>query len=1027
MKTALRIVVGIAPLLVGLLCVLAPSSASALDPNRALSQLKHTSWSADRGAPSNIKAITQGPDGYLWIGAAGGLYRFDGVTFEQIPPAAGDRDHSGQIRSLLMTRSGELFVGYAYGGVSILRDGQLQPTDLPQPHDRAAQMVEDSRGAVWLASGRINRPLSKYANGRWETVGDDWGLQNGFVYSIVVGRNGVLWVANESTIQFLRPNARHFEQTGEQTTMGSALFLDRSGSLWVSDNYGVRRLPNFLNGAHTDAPMTKPPAIRPQFSFAFVDHDGVAWVADGSHGVFRFRPESQVSAVVAPPPESESFRRQDGLTSDTVDSFAEDKEGDIWLGTNGGLDQFRLENIVPIIEPHPRPGELFTTAVDTQGVVYVADSDDLFQIRPGSSPERILPEITDIEWICKGFHGGLWTVTASEVLSLQDGKASRFPFTGDKSSDVHGCGEDRFGGFWVAEEPAGLQLLRNGSWSRVSLPALDTAHWTLRLAEPDLEGHIITYVRWRSLIDVSEVPFRTVATADELPIGKINNLALTQNDFFVGGDYGLAEIDGKAIRILKADQYPWLKGTYGIAASDQGDTWTIGALGIAQIPTERLRAAFRSPDTPLLPAIFDQADGLPNPIGTWGSDHAVVVGGDGRIWFEAGEKVVWIDPAHLYRNRVLPPVVIKSVTVDGKRYSNLSRLTLPEGAFNLEIDYTALSLSIPERVRFRYRLAGFDRDWVDAGQRRQAFYSNLPAGNYHFQVIAANNDGAWNYDGASLKFRIPPTFFQSWWFDGLCLLGFAGLLWLGYALRLRQVTTSIRIRLEARLAERERIARELHDTLLQGFQGLVLGFQSIVERLAPDNTTRQLMEQALLSADHVMVEGRERVKDLRSPERSEDLHGSLRTAAERRLLGSSTDFQIVSEGTLRKLHPLVHGELLSIGEEAITNTARHAQATNLTIKINYHARGLRLTFRDDGIGIAPDTIRTAPFRGHFGLMGLHERADRIRGKLVVLSKPDDGTEILVTVPAGSAYASPAKRHRLLLLNRPADEEIWKDV
>jgi signal transduction histidine kinase len=478
-------------------------------------------------------------------------------------------------------------------------------------------------------------------------------------------------------------------------------------------------------------------------------------------------------------------------------------------------------------------------------------------------------------------------------------------------------------------------------------------------------------------------------------------------DVLIGSASGLARIHKGRIQVLRA-HYPWLKDVTGIVETPQGETWVLASRGIARLSSRDLAAAFEDSGHPLQPVIFDSKDGL-LPFSPFYPDNSAVRGGDGRLWFVTPEGIVWIDPAHLARNTLPPPVLIRALTAHGQRYIDPHNLTVAAGVSGIEIDYTAPSLSIPERVRFRYRLAGVDADWIDPGTRRQAFYTNLGPGTYRFQVIAVNNDGVWNRAGARLTITIPPTFLQSIWFKLLCALVLGGLLWLALSLHLRRVATRLQAGLEVRLAERERIARELHDTLLQGFQGLVMRFQGIANRIPSDQPLRTLVDQALDRADTVLVDGRNRVHELRTATDAGNLEQSLIAAAGECTADPSARFALTVEGRQRTLHPIVREEIQRIGAEAIRNAFQHARGTRVDVTIAYHVFELRLDVRDDGVGLPSDVARTGKREGHFGLTGMRERAARIGGALTIVSREGAGTEVLLSIPGRGAYVAQHRR------------------
>jgi signal transduction histidine kinase len=391
------------------------------------------------------------------------------------------------------------------------------------------------------------------------------------------------------------------------------------------------------------------------------------------------------------------------------------------------------------------------------------------------------------------------------------------------------------------------------------------------------------------------------------------------------------------------------------------------------------------------------------------------------MWFAFSGGLGYIDPARIVHNSVPPPVTIMAINASGREYSPYSNeLRLPVGTTQLRIGYTANSLSVPQRVRFRYRLEGLDRGWQDVGDRREAIYTNVAPGTYRFRVIAANNDGVWNNTGATRTFTILPAFYQTGWFYALCLLAGAALLFLLFWLRVRQVTAAVRARLEQRIVERERIARDLHDTLLQGLQGLILRFQAVGARIPSHERAREMMEHALTRADEVLIESRDRVKDLRSSSQMQSDLSSLLSAAGQQLAQEHpAAFSVAVEGDARSLHPILKEEALMIGREALSNAFRHAAARRVELEIAFGSIELRLRVRDDGRGLDSEVLESGGRPGHWGLRGMHERAKEIRAQLDVWSRPGLGTEVQLRIPASIAYRPRRQPRRLSWLSRRA--------
>jgi signal transduction histidine kinase len=380
----------------------------------------------------------------------------------------------------------------------------------------------------------------------------------------------------------------------------------------------------------------------------------------------------------------------------------------------------------------------------------------------------------------------------------------------------------------------------------------------------------------------------------------------------------------------------------------------------------------------------------------------MVGGGDGRLWLATIDGVAWVDPANLPSNPTPPGVVITSLTSGKTVIKDPAAARLEPGTSDITIGFAALSLAMPERVKVLYRLEGHDRDWVDPGSRRQAFYTNLAPGEYRFQVIAANEDGVWNRTGDALTISIPPTFIQSWPFKLLCALLVLLLVWIAYSIRLRTVAERIRMRMAERIGERERIARELHDTLLQSVQSLTLRFQLAVDELPDQAPARPVLEKAIDDADLVIAEGRDRVRDLRPAAQEATIEQVVRDIVDRQMFGAGVEVSVEVSGSPRALDPLVLDEVARISSEAIFNIWRHAEARRVAIEIGYHA-AFSVRFADDGKGIDAETALVGQKPGHFGLPGMRERARKLSGGLVVRRLPEGGSEVIVTVPGAVAY------------------------
>jgi signal transduction histidine kinase len=379
------------------------------------------------------------------------------------------------------------------------------------------------------------------------------------------------------------------------------------------------------------------------------------------------------------------------------------------------------------------------------------------------------------------------------------------------------------------------------------------------------------------------------------------------------------------------------------------------------------------------------------------------------VWFLPFGGVSIIDPHRLAFNTLPPPVDIHHIVADRRTYDTSSLVRLPPLVRDLQIDYTALSLVAPEKNRFRIVLEGRDRDWQDVGTRRQAFYTDLGPGTYRFRVVASNNSGVWNEAGAALEFSIAPAYYQTRWFQAAMSGGVFALLWVAYRLRIRQVARQFNRTLDARVSERTRIARELHDTLLQSFHGLLLRFQTALY-LLPDRPAeaREALAGAIDRAAKAITEGRDAVQGLRSSTiEANDLALAISALGAQLAAdgGGLPAFHVAVEGETRELHPILRDEIYKVAAEALRNAFRHAHAGRVEVEIRYDTQHLRVRVRDDGQGIDPQVLATQGREGHYGLRGMPERAALIGGTLAVWSEIGAGTEVELLVPASTVYAA----------------------
>jgi signal transduction histidine kinase len=454
----------------------------------------------------------------------------------------------------------------------------------------------------------------------------------------------------------------------------------------------------------------------------------------------------------------------------------------------------------------------------------------------------------------------------------------------------------------------------------------------------------------------------------------------------------------------------------------RGSLWLTQSCGIVRINQNSLQNWIEHPEAKVSTLLLNAFDGV--QVGFSDFHPSVSLGRDGVLWFVNGSIVQMLDPEHLHINPIPPPIHIEQLIADHKDVAITSEIHLPALTRDIEIDYTALSFVMPQRVRFRYKLEGHDKEWQDGGTRRSAFYTDLPPGTYKFSVTACNNSGVWKSQGAEISFAILPAWYQTIWFRLLAFLSLALLGYVFYLLRMRQFAAAMRARFNERLDERVRIARELHDTLLQSFHGLMFQFQA-ARNLLPERpeSAMQAMDDAILATEQALGEGRDAIRDLRPDAAAEHDLGELLTAAGLELAGMHaanghlTSFRVIVEGKPRKLSPTLQDETYRIGSEVIRNAFNHAVASKIEVEIRYDEHELRLRVRDDGKGIDPRDLAGSGRPGHWGLQGIRERAKRTGSRLNFWSEAGAGTEVELRIPAAIAYEKERRGHLSRILYR----------
>ena len=1010
-----------------------------IDRDRRLDQLYHTAWTTKDGAPGAVQALAQTTDGYLWLGTANGLFRFDGVYFEHYQPVTGPPLPSAHIHALFAVPDGGLWIGSSSGDVSLLKNGILTNYGVNDgmPHGFVWSFARDRQGKMFVAS---SQGLLQLKGSKWERMGADWNYAESAL-SLLVDSQGTLWVGLSGSVRFLPEGETRFHLAASGSRYVKSLARSPDGKVWMADfGNGVKPVP---------VPPDDPRAARPMIDVAsnavLFDDQGSLWVTSLGDGIRRVPyPEKLGGKKIGRlSSDAEIFTQKQGLTGDAILCILQDREGNVWTGTNIGLDRFRQSPVVSVEFP---PGTVdFVLKAEENGKIRVAAANrSLMLIDKGKAIEipgefaafdgyRIpggfaaiasyVPDPIDHQKYIADTKTVLETPYHSRLIHR--GKIFAYPHTyfpgsGSFRDAFAGTAEmlnavtrDSSGRVWFAVRTSGA--IRVGANHSTSLKDLGGPSGAVSSAFTDASGRVWFGFHNRVAVLDGDV-VRTFSANDGISVGDVASIHGKGQKIWIGGPDGLALFDGSRFRMMQ----PAASSGYGgirevVATADEG-LWLSSDLGVVHIPNSEVESFQNNLNYRVQFQIFDAEDGLSAAPQSPGYGSAAE-GTDGLVYFATMRGVVWIDPKRISKNELPPPVSVDSLIANGTKYVFSELVNLPARTTSLQIHYAALSLSIPERVRFRYKLDGGDMAWQDVGTRRDAYYTNLGPGTYTFHVVACNNDGVWNHTGATATFVIAPAYYQTWWFRLSYGAIAAGALWMLYLYRLKRATAEIQERLGARLEERERIARELHDTLLQGFQGLVLRLQAVLKALPAEAPAHQMIEKVLDRADDVLLEGRQSVRDLRQAgEAGNELAEALKNSGEELALGNSTVFSLTVIGTPQSMGPVVFNEVCRIAREAFANAFQHAQAKKIEVELTYTSVGVSLSVRDDGTGIDAAILNKGR-QGHWGLSGMRERAQKIGGKLNIQSNPGGGTGIELTIPARVAYPQSADGSRWQRIKR----------
>lgn len=993
---------GVRICLFAILLIFKPAFAD--DLQKSLNQYSHESRTNQNGLPGEaVNDILQTPDGYLWLLTSSGLVRFDGVRFVRIEPRVGNELLQEPIQTICRGASGHLLVR-SYSRTLIYKDNEFSDYAPPAalPDGAILKMFETAAGRVWIGSDNFVYQLRK--NGVQQILG-----KTGWASSFLEDHLGNLWIVTGSGLfkynqigftQYSNGFHQAFIESSERVDRRgpdghpikgrvTAVAEDRQGDLWVGTRDGLYKIGKGDLSVKSPARLLQGKHI----SAILQDKNGNLWVGTDASGLYLL-----TNGVWS------SMTMSDGLSDNTILSLFEDREGSVWVGAKSGLDRFRDSAILPFTVREGLAHNNAVSIVEGQdgGQVIFSSGGGLTLLKDGKTTVY-----SSKDGLASDYGGSLFRSRDGAVWIGTDRGLSRFKDGGFKTYQADGRLSKFYPSAMIEDDES---LIVSTSELRVfRLKEGKLGEYMVGGQPNPFTGiYVFTAIRdqngalWfgtaRGLYKIAKgkPPGEARQNQIDFPVTSIHDDQ--RGCLWLGGRTpGLVRYrmsDGRLTRYT-AQEGLFDNGVQYVLSDERGDLWISTPRGVFTVTRQDLDDFAEKRIPSVRSTAYNTADGMKTADCSWQAQPAGAKGKDNKLWFATHKGVIMIDSKRLSHNSIVPPAMIEEVLVD-QHALPLGRFTeLGPGKKGFEFHYNGLSLLIPERVRFKYQLEGYDHQWIDAGGRRVAYYTNLPHGQYRFRVMASNNDGVWNEAGASFEFSLRPFFYQRLWFY-LLSAAFVGLIGLGvHRMRVGQM----KARFSAVFAERKRIASELHDTVEQGLSMILLHLESGAARMldSPQTASRHL-ELARQMVKHSLVETRNSVMELYSQELDHhDFVSAIAELVEQLTTGTSIETRVQVNGVSRKLSAVAGHHLLLICQEAIINALKHAQARQVVIALRFEPQSVRICVQDDGCGFNPES----PLHlsgGHFGLAGMKERIKKLGGQLTLSSQPDIGTEVVIMVP-----------------------------
>lgn len=991
-------------LLGGIVAVCFANAACALNPSKAVSQYVRDKWGAASGFVGGaVFAISQSRDGYLWIGTERGLVRFDGQDFTLIQHPLPGSPPIGSVRGLAADAEGNLWIRLDGPHLLRYRDGAFEDAMVRYGLQEIAftSMSLDNHGRLLLWGPQ--RRLLRFRDGAFRPYEISNDLP-GIVISTAEAIDGKLWLGTREIglFQVEKGNSNHIAGPAALTSVNSV--LPSTDGVWIGTDTGLK----WWDGRGLSQAGAPSFIQRLQVLALTKDRDGNVW-AGTRYGLIRITSDLIFSTELI----SRSMKNE-------ITTIYEDRSGSIWFGGPSGIERLRDGMFTGYSTAQGLPSENSGPIyIDSSGTTWFAPaSGGLYCLTP-SGVDHIRNDELDRDTIysISGGAGELWVGRQHGGLTSLKRRGDSFvaqTYTqadGLAQNSIYSVHRNRDGTVWAGSVSGGISRLSKGLFTTYST---DTG-LTSNSVSSIVEGHDgrMWFTRPGGVDSFAGDHWTNYALPSGMASSNIRSaFEDSKHVIWIATSSGPAFIVSDHIEVPAFLPDPLREDIFGIAEDKLGSLWFVTSDHVSQVSRDRLMIGSAG-DTDVLS--YGTEDGLPGVEGVR-RDRSVATDADGRIWISLAHGLASAQPASVAHATGPVTVRVESISAEGRPVSFANTPMLAAGSRNITFNYADSNLALPQRIKFRYMLEGSDQGWSEDVAQRQVVYTNLGPGYYRFRIRASNGLGIWNGPETAVSFGIQPAFWQTWWFRVLCF-GLSCLTVIAiYQMRMSQLARQLNVRFQERLAERTRIAQDLHDTLLQGVLSASMQLDVVEDQTPDDSLSKPSLKRILQLMGQVTEEGRSALRGLRAPESNVlNLETALSRLPEEFPAAHTAEFQVTTQGSPRPLSPMVRDEAYRIGREAVVNAFLHAKANKIELEVEYARTFVRVLVSDDGCGIEPNVLDSGR-AGHWGLPGMRERSEMIGATLKLRSRAGAGTEVQLTIPGTIAFANhvPAKSSWLRL-------------